>query len=44
MYLHYENAPIRVYWKFYNQKRKISDKKTLILFIFLLKMRIVDAR
>ena len=21
--LHYENMPIQIYWKFYNQKRKI---------------------
>ena len=24
---HYENTPFQTYWKFYNQKRQISDKK-----------------
>ena len=24
---HYENIPIQIYWKFYHQKRKFSDKK-----------------
>ena len=26
--MHYENIPIQIYWKFYNQKRKFSDKKS----------------
>ena len=34
---HYENTPIQIYWKFNNQKMKLSDKKVLIFFIFLLK-------
>ena len=36
--MHYENMPIQIHWKFYNQKKeKISDKKILIFFTFLLK-------
>ena len=27
-----ENMPIQIYWKFYHQKTKISDKKNLIYF------------
>ena len=25
---HYENTPIQIYWKFYNQKGKFSEKKS----------------
>ena len=35
--LHYENIPIQIYWKFYNQKRENFQIKILIFFIFLLK-------
>ena len=32
---HYENTPIQIYWKFYNQKRKLfREKKTLIFSYF----------
>ena len=42
---HYENMPIQIYWKFYNQtKGKKSDKKILIFFTFLLKTWIVGTR
>ena len=34
---HYENMPIQIYWKFFNQKRNIFRKKNLIVLIFLLK-------
>ena len=34
---HYENTPIQIYWKFYNEKRKKFRWKILIFFIFLLK-------
>ena len=35
---HYENTLIQIYWKFYNEKRKIFRlKKNLIFFIVLLK-------
>ena len=35
---HYENTPIQIYWKFYNQKRTIFRlKKSDIFHIFLLK-------
>ena len=27
-YSHYEKTPIQIYWKFYNQKKKISDKNS----------------
>ena len=38
--LHYENMPVQIYWKFYNQKKKkkkkkkwkFSDKKNSTLF------------
>ena len=37
-FCHYENTPIQIYWKFYHQKTEnFQMKKTLILFIFLLK-------
>ena len=29
---HYENTPIQIYWKFYNQKGTFSDKNILIFF------------
>ena len=35
--LHYENKPIQVYWKFYNQKIENFQIKILIFFLFLLK-------
>ena len=35
--IHYENKPIQIYRKLHLQNWKISDKKTLIFFIFLLK-------
>ena len=31
-YLHYENTPIQIYWKFYHQKMKIFRWKILIIF------------
>ena len=31
--LHYENTPIQIYWKFYNQTRKFSDKSSDIFHI-----------
>ena len=31
---HYENIPIQIYWKFYHQKRKFSDKNSDILHNF----------
>ena len=34
---HYENKPIQVYWKFYNQKIENFQIKILIFFLFLLK-------
>ena len=35
---HYDNTPIQMYWKFYNQKKKENFQiKILIFFIFLLK-------
>ena len=34
---HYENMPIQIYWKFYNQKEENFQIKILIFFIFLLK-------
>ena len=34
---HYENMPIQIYWKFYHQKWKFSDKTFWYFFIFLLK-------
>ena len=34
---HYENTPIQIYWKFYNQNRENFQIKILIFFIFLLK-------
>ena len=34
---HYENTPIQIYWKYYHQKWKFSEKKILIFFKFLLK-------
>ena len=37
MYKHYENKPIQVYWKFYNQKIENFQIKILIFFLFLLK-------
>ena len=36
---HYENKPIQVYWKFYNQKIEHFLIKILIFFLFLLKNR-----
>ena len=36
-YVHYENKPIQIYWKFYHQKMKFLDKNTNIFFKFLLK-------
>ena len=36
-YKHYENTPIQIYWKFYQQKMTIFQIKILIFFIFLLK-------
>ena len=34
MSAHYENTPIQIYWKFYNQKKgKFSDKKSDIFHI-----------
>ena len=27
LFLHYENMPIQIYWKFYHQKWKFSEKK-----------------
>ena len=33
LYHHYENMPIQIYWKFYNQKMKIFRQKFLIFFI-----------
>ena len=35
--LHYENTPIQIYWKFYNQKRENFQIKIMIFFIYLLK-------
>ena len=36
--IHYENMPIQIYWKFYNQKEENFQIKILIFFyIFLLK-------
>ena len=35
--VHYENMPIQIYWKFYNQKDENFQIKILICFIFLLK-------
>ena len=36
--IHYENMPIQIYWKFYNQKKKETFQiKILIFFKFLLK-------
>ena len=35
--MHYENTPIQIYWKFYNQKKKIIREKIQIFFMFLLK-------
>ena len=29
---HYENKPIQIYWKFYHQKKKISDKNSDFFF------------
>ena len=43
---HYENMPIQIHWKFLppKDKKKNSDKKNLIFFIFLLKTDIVGTR
>ena len=30
---HYENTPIQIYWKFYHQNWKFSDKTTNIFYI-----------
>ena len=35
--MHYENKPIQVYWKFYNQKIENFQIKILIFLLFLLK-------
>ena len=35
--MHYENTPIQIYCKFYNQKNENFQIKILIFFIFLLK-------
>ena len=33
VFLHYENTPIQLYWKFYHKKtRNISDKKNSDIF------------
>ena len=37
METHYENKPIQVYWKFYNQKIENFQIIILIFFLFLLK-------
>ena len=34
-FLHYENIPIQIYWKFYHQKMKIFRWKILIFFYVL---------
>ena len=31
--LHYENKPIQIYWKFYHQKWKFSDKNSDIFHV-----------
>ena len=41
---YYENMPIQIYWKFYLQKWKFSDKKKSDIFILLLKILIVRTR
>ena len=33
MHIHYENMPIQIYWKFYHQKEKFSDKNSDIFHI-----------
>ena len=30
--MYYENKPIQIYWKFYHQKMKVSDKKKSDIF------------
>ena len=35
--LHDENTPIQLYWKFYHQNWKFSDKNSDFFFLFLLK-------
>ena len=42
--IHYENTPIQIYWKLYNQKRENFQTKIMIFFIFLLKKLIVGTR
>ena len=37
MHAHYENMPIQIFWKFYNQKEENFQIKILIFFKFLLK-------
>ena len=44
IWVHYENTPIQIYWKFYNQKNESLQIKILIFFIFLLKTQIVGTR
>ena len=34
---HYENMPIQIYWKFYQQKDGNLQIKNMIIFIFVLK-------
>ena len=43
-FYHYENTPIQIFWKFYNQKKENFQIKILIFFIFLLKTLIVGTR